>query len=465
MLSIRPSNIQSSINFKRIGAALSLALCIGLQLGAPNLLMAQEPNPNAPSALDGASTQAVTGAVTGMMYYVSKSGNNTDGRSWATAWSAPNKINWSVIKPGDVVELDGGTGGVTYSNSQIAPTVNGTASAPITIRVSKQAGHNGPVTLFGGRSTLLPYCGQTSYSYQTSGVQTIGINMSGRAYITVDGGKWHGLHVYGYNKHGVELSGSDHVTISNVEINDNGTASNSSGSWQPDQEGVHLAGTNNVLKLADVHDNGQDSLQSSGDFGNFVLSWSYLHSTRKDPKGNLWNACRHVDGIQVWKGSPSGLTVHDSIISGGMQGLLLGDASGMVNNVNIYNVLFFGTSNASIHTNDTVHAFKGWTIDRVTSVRAVGANWVNVRFKSSTNEIKITNSIFYGGTRMDVPPGGTYSNNCQYQIPQGVAVGQNVDPKFVNMTSGNYALSSGSPCAGKGSSIKSVEQFLKMVNP
>ena len=470
--SIQSVHPTAGSSIKRIGAALSgavlrLMLCAGLQLAVPSMTAAQASDPGVVSdsapVTQTESSMASPMAVTGATYYVSRNGNNADGRSWATAWSAPDKINWSVMRPGDIVELDGGAGGMTYSSSQIAPTVNGAAGAPITIRVSTQTGHNGPVTLFGGRSTLLPYCGQTSYTFQTSGVQAIGINLNGRAYITVDGGKWHGLHVYGYNKFGVELQGSNHIILRNLEINDNGTASNSTGSWEPDQEGIHLAGDNNLVERADIYDNGQDSLQSSGDFSNFTLAWSYLHATRTDPSGNLWNACRHVDGIQVWSGSPSGLTVHDSIISGGMQGLLLGDTNGLVNNVYVYNTLLFGASNANIHTNDTVHAFNGWRIDHVTSVRGVGAGWVNIRFRSSTNDLKITNSIFYGGSMMDVPASGTYSNNCQYQVPQGVSVGQNVDPKFTSMASGDYALLSGSPCAGKGSSITSVAQFLQLV--
>ena len=51
--------------------------------------------------------QHVTG--NGHLYYISKNGNNGDGLSWATAWNELDKINWSVIEPGDTILIDGGS--------------------------------------------------------------------------------------------------------------------------------------------------------------------------------------------------------------------------------------------------------------------------------------------------------------------------------------------------------------------
>ena len=43
-------------------------------------------------------------------YYVNKnaSGQN-NGTSWANAWQSFSDINWSLIQPGDVVYISGGT--------------------------------------------------------------------------------------------------------------------------------------------------------------------------------------------------------------------------------------------------------------------------------------------------------------------------------------------------------------------
>lgn len=35
----------------------------------------------------------------GASFYVSKSGNNTTGASWAAAWNELNQINWTNINP------------------------------------------------------------------------------------------------------------------------------------------------------------------------------------------------------------------------------------------------------------------------------------------------------------------------------------------------------------------------------
>src|SRR5439155_3597370 len=45
----------------------------------------------------------------GTNYYVSRSGNNADGRSWATAWNELNQIKWNVVRAGDTISVDGGS--------------------------------------------------------------------------------------------------------------------------------------------------------------------------------------------------------------------------------------------------------------------------------------------------------------------------------------------------------------------
>src|SRR5205807_1143531 len=47
-------------------------------------------------------------------WYVSKNGNNADGLSWATAWNELNQINWSVVQPGETIQVDGGSQSMTY---------------------------------------------------------------------------------------------------------------------------------------------------------------------------------------------------------------------------------------------------------------------------------------------------------------------------------------------------------------
>jgi parallel beta-helix repeat protein len=91
-------------------------------------------------------------------YYISAAGNNTDGKSWATAWNSLNQVNWSIVQPGATIYLSGGTSGLTY-NGGIRISKSGTASKYITIDTGANspspAGHNGTVTIEGGDYCIL----------------------------------------------------------------------------------------------------------------------------------------------------------------------------------------------------------------------------------------------------------------------------------------------------------------------
>lgn len=96
-------------------------------------------------------------------YYVSIAGNNTDGKSWATAWKGLEQVNWNIIQPGDTIYVSGGTTSATYAGG-IRISKSGTASGYITIDTgansSSPAGHNGTVIIEGG-----DYCIRTTGSY------------------------------------------------------------------------------------------------------------------------------------------------------------------------------------------------------------------------------------------------------------------------------------------------------------
>ncbi|OGG16394.1 hypothetical protein A3D77_00995 [Candidatus Gottesmanbacteria bacterium RIFCSPHIGHO2_02_FULL_39_11] len=410
-------------------------------------------------------------------WYVSKSGNNSSGQSWATAWNELDRIDWIVVQPGDTILIDGGATSMTYI-STLSLNKSGASSSPIKIQLATEAGRNGKISIFGGRSTPLPYCGQTSYDYQTSGVRQNGIYVtSGVAYVVVDGMKWRGITVYGHNQYGINLrSGSDHITIRNVEVYDNGKAcppgttncagkGNYADSWTPDLPGVNLTGNFVTFERAIIRDNGQDAFQSGGGVYNFTLKESWLYNSRASPNGGyFWNSCTHSDGIQIFNGGTQGpLSIERAVIGPNlMQGLILGQTgAATINDVTIYDTLLYNTTNANIMGYDGT-APVNWTLDRVTSVRQPGANWHNVLYPGTS--LQITNSIFYGGTSMTIANAGTYSNNCQYQVG-GVVVGQNLDPGFVDIAGGNFALPSGSPCEGIGSSLTSASQLLGISDP
>src|SRR4051812_16823759 len=82
----------------------------------------------------------------GLTYYVSKTGNNANGTSWATAWNELSQINWNVIQPGDTILIDGGASQMVYA-STLTVGKSGGAGAPITIRMAPDAGRNGKVVI------------------------------------------------------------------------------------------------------------------------------------------------------------------------------------------------------------------------------------------------------------------------------------------------------------------------------
>ncbi len=406
-------------------------------------------------------------------FYVSKLGNNADGRSWATAWSELANINWAAVQPGDVILLDGGATSMTYTTS-LSIGKSGVAGKPITIRLASEPGRNGKAVIFGGRSTPLPYANQKDYTYDTT-ARLVGIALNGQDWIVIDGMKWRGIDVHGFNKYGIQLSSaSNDVIVRNVEVYDNGTANESSDGWHTDQEGVNLSGTNITFERVIVHDNGQDAFQSGGGVANFTLRDSWLYNARKKPDGSVWNYDRHPDGIQVWGGGEQyGVTIEGSIIGPGfMQGVLLGDAQAAVHNVTVRNSLFFGSGNSNLttHPNQPVPS-KKWLIENVTSDRPVGDSWTNLGFGwrgglGAAAELTVRNSIFTGGYDLHIPTGGNYTGNVQFRAGTH-SLGTEVDPRYANgaaygslAATADFALAADSPAAGKGTSVTSAAVLL-----
>jgi hypothetical protein len=398
-------------------------------------------------------------------YYVSPAGDGSDGRSWATAWQSPGQIDWQAVQPGDTVVLDGGPEGVTYLGG-FTISGSGQEGRPITLRPSDEPGHAGQVVLFGGRSALLPYCGQPNYVPQDAAAIGISINAS---WLVIDGGRWRGIVIHGFNKSGVALSGATRdVMLRNLEIYDNGSSRRAGDGWRSDEEGITLGGYNHVFERLIIHDNGQDAIQSGSKIGNFTLRDSWLYNSRPSPKdaSRSFNDCTHSDGIQLWNGGvESGVTVERSVLGPGfMQGVLLGEKSTntVVNDVVIRDSLFLGASNASIHNQYTKPS--NWLLERVTSIRPQGQKHQNIYFTGTG--LTIRDSLFIGGLAMNVPKSGDYVNNCQWNV-KGTRVGDLVNPQLTNhvdgldvarQASGNYKPRV-KTCIG--SSLTSAQQLIR----
>ncbi len=429
----------------------------------------------------------------GNIYYVSKTGNNADGRSWTTAWNELNQINWNVIGPGDTILLDGGSSDCTYpvavtSDSNMPRSLSGgdcgmtylttltvgrsgDVGNPITIKVAQDAGRNGTVRIFGGRSTPLPYCGQSGYVWQNA--TQYGIYVGSYAHIVIDGGKWSGIMVYGHNQDGIRAASSQDITFRNMEIFDNGTSG-------PDQPGVDFVGTGLHFDGLIVHDNGQDAFQTGGPVGDISWTRCWLYNRRPHPTQNdVFNSCTHSDGIQIWGGGDQyNFLIQDCVIGPGlMQCLLLGgytdtahDAT--INNVTIRNTLLYTDINTQLG-NACIMSEGGngntdpqnWLVENVTSWRKdTNSKWHNW-FVTGAGHV-IRNSIFHGSniTTYNLDEPLSTEGNVQWQTT-GATMGQNLDPMFVDPSGEDFALRPESACAGKGSSITSASQLLGRTAP
>jgi hypothetical protein len=410
----------------------------------------------------------------GTTYYISRTGSNGDGRSWATAWNELDQIQWSVVQPGDTVLLDGGgtecsfpfgiTGtlntppdpdcGMIYA-SMLTIATSGTVLLPITIRLSDEPGRDGTARIFGGRSNLLPYCGQPNYTYQAGGVRSTGIYIDEAAsHIVIDGSKWRGIVIYGHNARGIRLHKEQcvddapvpsDITIRNLEIFDNGYAKESSGLWYPDGPGVDLAGENVVFERVIVHDNGQDEFQSAGGIRGVTLKRSWLYNSRPLPgfPGEAWNGtCLHSDGIQVFGGGDQhGLTALDSIIGPGFrEAFMLGDAShacaiATVHDVTVSNTLLVGHHGSENHAGLITASLAGvlptnYRLDHVTSVRDAGNDSWNTRIRGSGHHVR--DSMFAGGMLLEIEHSSDFSNNYWWQLDDLSSIGTEAAPMFAD---------------------------------
>lgn len=422
------------------------------------------------------------------IFYVSKNGNNSDGRSWTTAWNELDQINWSLVQPGDTIFIDGGSANMRYTTT-LRVGKSGVAGSPITIALSPETGRNGRVEIFGGRPNTLFPCRTPVYVTPAPGVElNQGIDLSGMQFIIIDGIHWGGIISHANHFYGLKLDhSSSDITIRNAEFTDNGYMwfNSSANSWDPDMPGVNLSGTNITFDRVLNHDNGQDAFQSGGGIHNITITNSWLYNGRVDPNhpaGDLaWNYCRHSDGIQVYSGgTQSGVTINSSILGPGMmQGTILGQSGNLtaqVDNVTISNTLILNMMNSQIMGYPNIPS-QNWTIDHVTTVMDNICSSDNPGCSLTDHDVylegaghHITNSIFYQG-RNSSPGNISYGNNCQFNLISGTFQGIVANPQFTNFQSsspftiqslmnGDFTSTNSTCGSGRGSSITSVAQLL-----
>jgi hypothetical protein len=357
-------------------------------------------------------------AVHPTVYYVSPSGNGTNGLSWATAWRDTSSIDWSVVKPGARIILDGGTSRCSvspYDFSRSAPNPGVTCGQRyrafsieednITIERSTAPGRGGTVVIDGGRNQPLPYCGQTQYTAAAGARE--GIDLNGHSDVTINGMTRSGIVVRGAQD-GVAMEDGAGNTLRNMEVFDNGYAISHSWGYSTDGNGVLMGGEYNVYDRLLVHDNGQDELHSDGN--GYDESWSAVHNSwlgalrghpryRGEPFNDLQASgsdpgCTHADGLQIFAPGTTMSTLnfdHDVFGPGVNQGLYPSDSGTgtKFDDVTIKNSLFLAAVSVNIITENPVH---GWDLSHDTLIASRGG------FEIPGNGVNtMTGVIKYGG--------------------------------------------------------------------
>ncbi len=375
-------------------------------------------------------------------YFISKNGNNTDGRTWQTAFNELDQVKWNTLQPTDSLTIDGGTSYMVYRKSlKVAKT--GTTAQPFRIVRSRDAGHSGRVVIDGGGQP-----GFTAIDFASNG-------MVGNVY--VDGYAWNGIEIKNCavgTKFSVYYNWNDRVT--GCDIHDN-------------QTGAMIQGSNGI-QYSYIHDNSVTNVAL--DYPNTVVYPG-------DGLTNCW--VYNNDGRAV----TDGVTTTNANWGGGGSGLVncvLGPnlRNGINNtnpiNLNVTGCLFLNAHQANIAQADYTGRI---TLNKCTSFmtnlnpQGLAHSALKLARISSYNNT-LNTSIFYGGALS----GNTYqagSGNTQWRTTGSTSMvrGQTADPRFVSNVSTypnnvpfgvlqatSFALQQGSPAVGTGAAVTSVGSLL-----
>ena len=420
----------------------------------------------------------IAAAQTPETHYVSKNGDNSDGKSWATAWTDMDRIQWGIVRPGDTILIDGGAvacpvlGDEVPGCGQIYNRQLSIGQNNVTIR-----GVGGTV-IIDGNQTNFTYCsenGVVSPPRSPNGpvLETV-VSFGGRSGVTIEN-----IHVRNGKTYGINFGGGDNNSVKNVSVhNINNPADTTNNSV-----GITMGHTADNIRItrAEIYRNGQDAIRGTAD--NLTVEDSYIHD----------HYCNHPDGIQAFVPTSNGdVGTSEQVIENmviqrnvfervGLQQVFLGENAthqSWVNGLVIRDNLFIGCSYCikTKHQNSTNFVIEHNTFYGSSQF---AIEWCCGAGFGARAPMVIRNNIFHNtrnpsGTGFYLPTSGTttFSGNCLSgrvggrvgNITESGNVTGNV--LFSNVSGGNYALSPVSPCAGKGSSITSKDMlFVQTATP
>ncbi|MEK7507868.1 MAG: Ig-like domain-containing protein, partial [Patescibacteria group bacterium] len=358
----------------------------------------------------------------GATYYVSRNGNNADGRSWTTAWNEMNQINWSSVRPSDTIYLDGGTSGMTY-NTRLVSGAGGTAQSPILFQRSEASGHSGRVSLAQGMQIRHPY-------------------------ITIDGRDKRYFEIPPSNGNGYIVhvpEGGDFFTLRNAYIY--GNLNYTGGDLIFGRAGGGMTIQN--VDFYGLNGGGEDHIKYDGQ-GTLLVEDSTFSGMKQYASGNpphCGSAYRHCDVIQVNSGGVTSVRVRRSRFYDVMVGLMANTESPMGNLEFTYNIY----SNVDQATNFT--SARSVTMDNNVFDRSA-----DLLSRQPTPPM-IRNNIYTGlneaWNRNHI---GGLCNNCLFDIDtrnEDTSGTGNLraDPMFTNKANRDFSLRQGSPAINAGLNV------------
>ena len=391
-------------------------------------------------------------------FYVSKDGNNLDGKSWSTAWNELNHIQWEVLRPGDTIVIGGGE-----YNTNLDVGSSGLSGDPITITT------NGEQVIMNGQRPRPPYCGEAEY---TPANGTNAIDLEDQSFIVIDGQDWSGIVIRNHVRGIMMREHTSNIIVRNTEIYDNGWSVGSGTNTAPDGPGVELGGSDILFERMLIHDNGQDSFQAGWGVWSFTLRNSWLYNSREHPveTGKPFNYCSHTDGIQIYDGGLQGpIIIENSIIGPSfMQGIMINNKAD-VDDVLIKDTLFVYNANAGIAIQNDGQS-SNWTLQNITIVQdAISKSW-NLKMNGDGHQIR--NSMFWGGSwGIGIFNWSEAVGNYNWLTRDQYDVAVEMNPLFVDGEAGlfqgsdfadfNFTIQNSAISPATGSSIVSVAQLFE----
>lgn len=371
----------------RVPLSVTLGLFGITLLQAPFLTPAGHAQSAAQTALGGAVTQAAVQASV-PRFFVSPSGNNTTGDSFATAFRDFASIPWTKIPPGAIIEVDGGQpdpnnapfqGGRNYTTPLVIPAV-GTLANPVRIVASNAPGRNGPIRILNASEYGIDI--RQGASVVINGLRS-----------TLSQPHWN---VFGCRRGGVIVRpGALRATLIGVEVDSNGR--DSSG------RGISVQGGNEVRILnCDVHDNQHRNIEVRQDFlpgtHRTIIDRTWVHANFYNSEINKIGGTRN-GGIDTFTDAQNLVSINSCVIGPALDDALNlnpgRNRNATSTTVACQDTLFVNNDVANLNVRTRFAR-----IDNVTSylspVNSQGRAH-RALFITNPREFNVTDSIFYEG--------------------------------------------------------------------